>query len=229
LSHLPYLNTLRQFAIAQKEANHEQISPGIAFVPEKKHLSAQQRSKFSYDTVNIDATPSHLSPGNDLPGSLSPGDKEEVLLWLQNEMTIQIGASLNIDSKAILANQIFHSLGIDSLKAIEILGNVGNLFDISLSPILLYEYPTIEKLAANLLQNHEDKIIKRYIKANNKGTDLAPVTDAPQSDIKIQFKANKNTEIKDNDNLEKLSEKELAQLLAHEIENNHLSRKKNNS
>ncbi len=103
-----------------------------------------------------------------------PGQIEaKQLLDLSREIIVrQIARSLEKTPDLISINKSFHSLGIDSLKAIEIMETLGTNFDISLSPTLLFEYPTLADLTEYLVRQHGEKL-EQYILVNHKLTPLS--------------------------------------------------------
>ncbi|AOX02681.1 hypothetical protein BJP34_27460 [Moorena producens PAL-8-15-08-1] len=84
---------------------------------------------------------------------------EDLLLHgLQAKIAQQIAEFFNIVPGKIEFNKSFFSLGINSLKAVEFIENLSENFDISVSPTLLFEYPTIAQLSEYLVEVHEIKI-----------------------------------------------------------------------
>ncbi len=84
---------------------------------------------------------------------------EDLLLHeLQAKIAQKIADFFNIVPGKIEFNKSFFSLGINSLKAVDFIENLSENLDISVSPTLLFEYPTIAQLSEYLVEVHEMKI-----------------------------------------------------------------------
>jgi acyl transferase domain-containing protein/NADPH:quinone reductase-like Zn-dependent oxidoreductase/NAD(P)-dependent dehydrogenase (short-subunit alcohol dehydrogenase family)/acyl carrier protein len=70
----------------------------------------------------------------------------ELRAWLVSA----IAERLALDPAAIDAGAPFSSYGLDSLRASALIGDLGRLLERPLSPVLVWEYPSIESLAAHL-------------------------------------------------------------------------------
>jgi len=72
--------------------------------------------------------------------------KEDVKNWL----TTRIATLLKYDESEISATENFSSFGIDSVSAIAIINDLSVYVDKTLSPTMIWNYPSIEKLAIEL-------------------------------------------------------------------------------
>ncbi len=81
-------------------------------------------------------------------------DDGSVVHGLQKIITQHIAESLNINPQSVDLNKSFFALGVDSLKAIEMIGILSKYLNISMSETLLFEYPTIAQLSKYLVQVH---------------------------------------------------------------------------
>ncbi|MEY3826189.1 MAG: hypothetical protein RLZZ148_1003, partial [Cyanobacteriota bacterium] len=78
--------------------------------------------------------------------------------WLLYTIQEQIAESLDKKVSQISSIQSFHSLGIDSLKSLEIMEALSTKFEIYIAPTLLFEYPTPKEFVAYLVENYSDKL-----------------------------------------------------------------------
>lgn len=69
-----------------------------------------------------------------------------------------ISYSLQVEEDKISLVSNFYSLGIDSLKAIEIIENLKEKLNIPISPKLMYEYSTITELSQYLLEHYAIRV-----------------------------------------------------------------------
>jgi acyl carrier protein len=72
--------------------------------------------------------------------------KDDIQDWL----TSAIARSLNLQPDEIDTSVAFDRYGMDSVVAVELTGDLEKLAGRSLSPTLMYDYPTIEALSAHV-------------------------------------------------------------------------------
>ncbi|MEN9566913.1 MAG: hypothetical protein RLZZ69_2109, partial [Cyanobacteriota bacterium] len=109
--------------------------------------------------VSVSPTTSQLNLNNnpvvlstlDSPGIIA---NEDLVSSITDKILEQIAKVVKKPLSSISTERNFHSFGIDSLKAVEIIEYLGNDFGIDLSPTLLFEYPTPAELATYLVQTH---------------------------------------------------------------------------
>lgn len=63
-----------------------------------------------------------------------------------------VAQEVDMDPQSLAVDASFQSLGVDSMKAVRISGELMELHDIELEPTVLYDYPSISKLANYLWQ-----------------------------------------------------------------------------
>ena len=69
---------------------------------------------------------------------------------IQAWLTAKISEWLAIDAREINIQEPFASYGLSSIAAISLAGDLADWLGVELSPILAYEYPTIESLTRYL-------------------------------------------------------------------------------
>lgn len=72
--------------------------------------------------------------------------EKEIRAWL----ITRLSEWLIIEAEEIYVQEPFASYGLSSVAAINLTGDLGEWLGIELSPILAYEYPTVESLARHL-------------------------------------------------------------------------------
>ena len=85
-------------------------------------------------------------------------EQEFVVNRLEKLVAECISFSLQTELDKISLNSNFVHLGIDSLKASEIIGNLEEILKISISPALMFEYSTINELSSYLVKSHKIKL-----------------------------------------------------------------------
>ncbi len=92
------------------------------------------------------------------PVPAAPAVKSGIMAIDQQTLSATIVKYLAIALKQppekIAVDQNFHSFGIDSLKAVEVITALESHLEISLSPTLLFEYSTPRQLAAHLIETY---------------------------------------------------------------------------
>ncbi|HEX8456607.1 MAG TPA: amino acid adenylation domain-containing protein, partial [Pyrinomonadaceae bacterium] len=82
------------------------------------------------------------------------GDRE-LSQAVRQRICAAVAAALGVSPNDIPSDKSFASLGIDSLKAVEIMDALGRQFGVTLSPTILFEAPTINELTEHLCQEHK--------------------------------------------------------------------------
>ena len=76
--------------------------------------------------------------------------KSDTRKRIETWIAVQLSESLGIPAKEIDVRQPFISFGLDSAQAVGLSGDLEDFLDRSLSPTLIWDYPTIESLARYL-------------------------------------------------------------------------------
>ena len=85
-------------------------------------------------------------------------DDRELVRWLQDIIVRHIARSLEIDPQKVPLDKNFYSLGVSSLKAVEIMNALAEHLCVSLSPTVLFEAPTVPMLAKHFARTHAEKL-----------------------------------------------------------------------
>ena len=85
-------------------------------------------------------------------------ENRELLRWVQEVVVARVASSLGIAAERVPLEKSFYSLGVSSLKAVEIMDTLGQDLGISLSPTLLFEAPTIVELSRYFVRTHTAKL-----------------------------------------------------------------------
>lgn len=77
---------------------------------------------------------------------LKPESLADIQMWLTEQLAKRIKISLN----QVRPDQSFVDIGIDSITAVRLVGEIEDWLQIELEPTLLYEYSTVNTLSAYL-------------------------------------------------------------------------------
>ena len=104
----------------------------------------------------VQGATSHCAPaiaGTAKSSGPRPGVAErELVRWLHGLGRRRLANILNVNAAQISIDLSFSQLGIDSLKAVEIIGRLSDDLGIELSPTLLFEFATLRKLSEHLVR-----------------------------------------------------------------------------
>jgi len=76
-------------------------------------------------------------------------------------MTMEISAFIQVSPDARLPGKHFLNLGMNSLNAVEFLKALEEQFGLKLSPSLLFDFPTIDRLSVAVARAHRNQLISR--------------------------------------------------------------------
>jgi acyl carrier protein len=77
---------------------------------------------------------------------------EDIQAWMVSHLAEQLG----VEPNDIDIREPFNSYGLDSMQAMLLASKAERFFGFKLSPILLWNYPTIELLTQRLAKESED-------------------------------------------------------------------------
>jgi natural product biosynthesis luciferase-like monooxygenase protein len=109
------------------------------------------------ETPPPDAAPSQSSSAS-APWNETPIEDRELLRWVQEIIVMHLAQSLAIEAEKVPLNKNFYSLGVSSLKAVEMMDALGRGLGVPLSPTILFEAPTVAGLARYFARTHGEKL-----------------------------------------------------------------------
>ena len=77
-----------------------------------------------------------------------PGSADDIKSWLANK----VAAVVKTDASRVEFDTSFAHLGLDSLAAITISGELEQWLEMEIDATILYQYPTIEELSGYLIE-----------------------------------------------------------------------------
>lgn len=165
-----------------------------------------------------------VAAGLSSPGSLPVPvvGREEVAAWVTATIVAQVASTMQVDAAEVAVNQSFYRLGVSSVKGVEIINRLGSVFGIALSPVILFEASTPDKLSGYLLAEHASHLAVQYV-TRQAGTGIResrpPSPGAPASEGNHPLPTGAATACGDSpQNLDALSEEAIARLLLEEIQ-----------
>jgi natural product biosynthesis luciferase-like monooxygenase protein len=86
-------------------------------------------------------------------------DNRDLLRWSREIITAVIADATKTSPEKIDPQKNFLSLGISSVKAVQIIGRLENHFAVKLQTSLLFEFPTIAQFAEQLVRDHKSRLM----------------------------------------------------------------------
>jgi natural product biosynthesis luciferase-like monooxygenase protein len=173
LHSLKTLNALRKLSNGESESVEERHEPEALHLPREVAGATEafpravvseikQQQVFASQTSSIvhghqSATATEGSAMRALPSGANV-DTRSLLRSVREIIIRQVAHSLKIEPQRVPLDKNFHSLGVDSLKAVEIMDGLARGFDITLSSTLLFASPTINDLVEHLVEEHTEKL-----------------------------------------------------------------------
>ena len=103
-------------------------------------------------------------------------DDGGLLAWLQDELSKIVMEFLKLDKSEVATDKVLLDLGFDSIGLATFANAVNDKFQLDITPILFFDYPSIAEIAKHLSEDRRDHLVGFY-----RGTDAtAPTTPAPQ-------------------------------------------------
>jgi polyketide synthase PksN len=135
-------------------------------IREKLDLAWGEKKKAPAPAV---ATPTNHSA----PAAASAGNDGGLLPWLQSELTKIVMELLKIDAADISPDKVLLDLGFDSIGLTTFANAVNEKFELDITPILFFDYPSIEAIAKNLTEERKDDLLRFH---GGTGSAAAPVS-----------------------------------------------------
>jgi amino acid adenylation domain-containing protein len=161
LASLNSLNNLRELVNGVNEPTVEPTS----------QATVERPKQVNPDNTIINNSLSLLAPQIETKLEILSGEivaqvpQGSLLQWLSEVIIQDIANSLGKQPSQISLDRSFHSFGIDSLKAVEMMETLGEKFGFSISPTLLFEYPTPTEFALHLIEVQKNQL-EKYLLLN---------------------------------------------------------------
>ncbi|NOY17301.1 MAG: acyltransferase domain-containing protein [Gammaproteobacteria bacterium] len=131
--------------------------------------------------VKIRRMPSRLSASEDVVddparapqakrGAISPtanyvesdSNEEKVKIWLNDLLKKKVSKYLRQESSQISTHESLIGLGLESLMAVDIVGQMNEMLGLTLEPTSMFEYSTIEQLTGHIYTEYGEQIIRKF-------------------------------------------------------------------
>ena len=146
-------------------------------IQEKLELAWGIRKKAPEPAAPVPSQQASAAPSADAGGgSLVP--------WLQNELSQIVMRLLKLDASEMAADKILMDLGFDSIGLTTFANAVNDKFQLDITPVLFFDYPSIAEIAAHLADERKADLLPFH-----RGGETAAPTAAPAPAPQQQAKA----------------------------------------
>jgi polyketide synthase PksN len=85
-----------------------------------------------------------------------------LVAWLQNELSKIVMEFLKLEASDVAPDKILLDLGFDSIGLTTFANAVNEKFDLDITPILFFDYPSLSEISKNLGEERKDDLLRFY-------------------------------------------------------------------
>jgi acyl transferase domain-containing protein/tryptophanase/acyl carrier protein len=140
------------------------------------------------------AAPPASSSGQAVAAPAGDGRDDALVAWLQDELSQIAQQLLKLDASDVSPDKILLDLGFDSIGLTTFANAVNERLDLDITPILFFDYPSIDAIAKHLTVERRDELTQRHRGTAPAGqtatppSDTAPATDSRPAAVAIEFR-----------------------------------------
>lgn len=163
-----------------KKTGLEAFVKGI--VSEKSHFvvleGVQEKVELAWGLRKKEPAP--VSPPAMQPAAApASGGGEDLRAWLQEELSQIVMEFLKLDPSDMATDKILLDLGFDSIGLTTYANTINEKFQLDITPVLFFDYPTVEEIARYLSVERESEIRQFYPGSANGTPGATPAPSAP--------------------------------------------------
>src|SRR3989454_12111496 len=95
-------------------------------------------------------------------GSTFTGAYNDLRGWLQNELSQMVMEFLNLQARDVAPDRVLVDLGFDSIGLTNFANAINKKFELDLTPVLFFDYPSVGEIAKYLSAERESEIHRFY-------------------------------------------------------------------
>jgi len=138
-------------------------------VPEKLELAWSGRKKNS-----APAAPASPAPLNQAVAAIPEEKDGSLLVWLQDELSQIVMRFLKLDASDVSTDKILLDLGFDSIGLTTFANAINEKFQLDITPIMFFDYPSIGEIAKNLTEERKTELLRFYRGASTAARAVSP-------------------------------------------------------
>jgi polyketide synthase PksN len=126
------------------------------------------------------APPSLPAADQAVSAAIPDGGDGDLLVSLQNDLSQIVMGLLKLDAGDVSHDKILLDLGFDSIGLTTYANVVNEKYQLDITPVLFFDYPTIEEIAKYLCADRKDEILRFYRGSSSPATTATPPPAAQQ-------------------------------------------------
>lgn len=121
----------------------------------------QEKLELAWGLKKKSAAPAPPAMSNPTPAAPISGERDGSLqAWLQNELTQIVMAFLKLDAGDVSSDKVLLDLGFDSIGLTTFANAVNEKFQLDITPILFFDYPSIGEIAKHLAAERKTELLR---------------------------------------------------------------------
>ena len=153
----------------------------------------KEKLELAWGLKKRSAAPAPPASSNQGPAAPIPDERDGSLLaWLQNELSQIVMAFLKLDASDVSTDKVLLDLGFDSIGLTTFANAINEKFQLDITPILFFDYPSIAEIAKHLTVERKNELL-RFRGGSATATAAAPeaVTPPPATHEAAKFEIRK--------------------------------------
>jgi acyl transferase domain-containing protein/tryptophanase len=110
---------------------------------------------------------------------VSDGASGDLIAWLQNELSQIVVEFLKLDAGDMSTDKVLLDLGFDSIGLTTFANAINEKYQLDITPVLFFDYPTVEEIAKYLSVERESEI-RRFYRGSGAAATTTAAAPAPQ-------------------------------------------------
>lgn len=135
------------------------------------------------------AAPPAAAPSQPLAGQAAPAasvDAGDLVALLQRDLSQIVVDLLKVSSSDVAPDKILLDLGFDSIGLTGYANAVNDKYQLDITPVLFFDYPSVEEIAKYLASERRDEVLQFYRDSGAPSTsDTAPPAAQPQAQTAV--------------------------------------------
>jgi polyketide synthase PksN len=158
-----------QFAVVEGVQEKVELAWGL----KKKDSGPAEPASSNQATSNQTAT-----------GPIAASGDGDILARLRNDLSQIVMEFLKLDAGDVSTDKILLDLGFDSIGLMTFANSINEKYQMDITPVLFFDYPTIDEIAKHLIVERKDDLLQFY-----RGSTPAAASVTPASATRLQAEA----------------------------------------
>lgn len=99
---------------------------------------------------------------NAAAATVAPEKDDALLAWLREELSTIVMELLKLDRSDVAMDKVLLDLGFDSIGLTSYANAINDKFQLDITPILFFDYPSIDEISKNLLEERKADLLPFY-------------------------------------------------------------------